>query len=107
MGGGPGSGIHRSDDDGKTWKKLTNGIPRSNLGKIGIAMSYQDSDVIYAAIELDRTKGGVFKSVDRGESWKKMSNTVSGGTGPHYYQELYTSPHKFDRLYLMLSLIHI
>ncbi len=101
MGGGPGSGIHRSDDDGKTWKKLTNGIPRSNLGKIGIAMSYQDSDVIYAAIELDRTKGGVFKSVDRGESWKKMSNTVSGGTGPHYYQELYTSPHKFDRLYLM------
>ena len=101
MGGGPGSGIHRSDDDGKTWKKLTNGIPKSNLGKIGIAMSYQDSDVIYAAIELDRTKGGVFKSIDRGESWKKMSNTVSGGTGPHYYQELYTSPHKFDRLYLM------
>ena len=30
-----------------------------------------------------------------------MSNTVSGGTGPHYYQELYTSPHEFDRLYLM------
>lgn len=101
MGGGPGSGIHRSDDDGKSWKKLTNGIPRSNLGKIGIAMSYQDPDVVYAAIELDRTKGGVFRSEDRGESWTKMSNTVSGGTGPHYYQELYTSPHKFDRLYLM------
>ena len=101
MGGGPGSGIHRSDDNGNTWKKLTNGVPRSNLGKIGIAMSYQDPDVVYAAIELDRTKGGVYKSVDRGESWKKMSNTVSGGTGPHYYQELYTSPHKFDRLYLM------
>ena len=30
-----------------------------------------------------------------------MSNTVSGATGPHYYQELYASPHKFDRLYLM------
>jgi len=101
MGGGPGSGIHRSDDDGKAWKKLTNGIPKSNLGKIGIAMSYQDPDVVYAAIELDRTKGGVFRSEDRGESWTKMSNTVSGGTGPHYYQELYTSPHKFDRLYLM------
>ncbi len=101
MGGGPGSGIHRSDDNGNTWKKLTNGIPRSNLGKIGIAMSYQDPDVVYAAIETDRTKGGIYRSVDRGESWKKMSNTVSGGTGPHYYQELYTSPHKFDRLYLM------
>ena len=101
MGGGPGSGIHRSDDNGNTWKKLSNGIPKSNLGKIGIAMSYQDNDVVYAAIETDRTKGGVYKSVNRGESWTKMSNTVSGGTGPHYYQELYTSPHKFDRLYLM------
>ena len=38
--------------------RLTNGIPKSNLGKIGIAISYQKPDVIYAAIELeDRTKG--------------------------------------------------
>ena len=94
-------GIYRSEDRGESWKKLTNGIPRSNLGKIGIAMSYQDPDVVYAAIETDRTKGGIYRSEDRGESWRKMSNTVSGGTGPHYYQELYTSPHKFDRLYLM------
>ena len=33
MGGGPGSGIHKSEDGGETWKKLTNGIPKSNLGK--------------------------------------------------------------------------
>ena len=52
-------------------------------------------------IELDRKSGAVYRSENRGESWKKMSNTVSGGTGPHYYQELYASPHKFDRLYLM------
>ena len=101
MGGGPGSGIHKSEDGGETWKELTNGIPKSNLGKIGIAISYQKPDVIYAAIEEDRTKGGVYRSSDKGESWTKMSNTVSGGTGPHYYQELYTSPHEFDRLYLM------
>jgi len=101
MGGGPGSGIHRSTDGGETWKKMTSGIPESNLGKIGLAISPQKPDVVYAAIELDRTTGGVFKSEDRGSSWKKMSNTVSGGTGPHYYQELYASPHKFDRLYLM------
>ena len=56
---------------------------------------------MYAAIELDRSTGGVYRSENRGESWKKMSNTVSGATGPHYYQELYASPHKFDRLYLM------
>lgn len=101
MGGGPGSGIHRSFDGGETWEELTSGIPKSNLGKIGLAISPQQPDVVYAAIELDRKKGGVFRSSDRGSSWKKMSNTVSGGTGPHYYQELYASPHKFDRLYLM------
>ena len=101
MGGGPESGLHRSEDGGDNWTKLTNGLPKSNMGKIGITISPQNPDVVYAAIELDRTKGAVYRSEDRGASWKKMSDTVSGGTGPHYYQELYASPHKFDRLYLM------
>src|SRR6056300_1378509 len=101
MGGGPGTAIYRSDDGGENWTKLTNGLPKSNMGKIGIAISSQNPDVIYAAIELDRTKGAVYRSDNRGASWKKMSDTVSGGTGPHYYQELYASPHEFDRLYLM------
>ena len=71
------------------------------MGKIGLAISYQNPDVIYAAIELDRRTGGVFRSDNRGASWKKMSEAVSGATGPHYYQELYTTPHKFDKLYLV------
>ena len=67
------------------------GIPGSNKGKIGLAISPQQPDIVYAAIELDRTKGGLYMSEDRGASWKKMSDMVSGGTGPHYYQELYAS----------------
>jgi photosystem II stability/assembly factor-like uncharacterized protein len=101
LGGGPGSGIHRSRDGGETWEELTTGLPTSNLGKIGLAISPQRPDVVYAAITLDRTKGGVFRSTDQGSSWTKMSDAVAGGTGPHYYQELYASPHAFDRLYLM------
>ena len=101
MGGGPGSGLHRSYDGGETWERLKKGIPTSNLGKIGLAISPQKSNVLYAAIELDRKKGGVFKSEDSGTSWTKMSDAVSGATGPHYYQELYASPHQYDRLYLM------
>jgi photosystem II stability/assembly factor-like uncharacterized protein len=100
MGGGPGSGIHRSRDGGETWVKLTKGLPNSNMGKIGLAISPQNPDVIYAAIELDRRTGGVYRSADGGNSWVKQSDTVSGGTGPHYYQELYASPHQFDRIYL-------
>jgi photosystem II stability/assembly factor-like uncharacterized protein len=101
MGGGPGSGIHKSTDGGETWTELTNGIPSSNLGKIGLAISPQRPDTVYAAIELDRTTGGVFMSKDRGESWTKMSDAVSGGTGPHYYQELYASPHHHGELFLV------
>ncbi|WP_116125505.1 VPS10 domain-containing protein [Lewinella sp. IMCC34183] len=101
LGSGPGSGIHRSRDGGKTWEKLTTGLPGENMGKIGLAISPQQPDVVYAAITLARTTGGVWRSDNQGANWKKMSNTVSGGTGPHYYQELYASPHAFDRLYLM------
>lgn len=101
MGGGPGSGIHRSTDGGETWEKLSTGLPGSDMGKIGLAISPQNPDVLYAAIELDRRTGGVYRSSDRGQSWQKQSDTVSGGTGPHYYQELYASPHQFDRIYLM------
>ena len=101
MGGGPGSGLHKSRDGGQTWTQLKAGLPKGNLGKIGLAVSPQKPNVVYAAIELNRRSGEVYRSEDYGLNWKKMSATVSGGTGPHYYQELYASPHKFDRLYLM------
>ena len=101
MGGGPGTAIYKSTDGGENWQKLTKGLPKSNMGKIGLAMSYQNNDIIYAAIELDRRTGGVYRSEDQGLSWKKMSDAVAGGTGPHYYQELYTSPHEFDKLFLV------
>jgi len=101
MGGGPGTGLHKSVDGGETWEQLKSGLPGSNMGKIGMAISPQEPDVIYAAIELDTRKGAVYRSSNRGASWTKMSPTVSGGTGPHYYQELYACPHNFDRIYLM------
>ncbi|MEC3905474.1 glycosyl hydrolase [Tamlana sp. 2201CG12-4] len=107
MGGGPGSGIYKSTDGGDTWVKLTKGIPESNLGKIGLAISPFNSEIIYAAIELDRRKGGLFMSVNKGNSWTKQSNAISGGTGPHYYQELYASPHHDGKLFLMSNTVQI
>ncbi|MCF8232353.1 MAG: hypothetical protein K9J27_09200 [Bacteroidales bacterium] len=101
IGGGPKSGLHRSEDGGETWKELKKGLPSGPMGKTGLAISPQQPDVLYAAIELNRRDGAVYKSTNRGENWTKQSNTVSGATGPHYYQELYASPHEFDRLYLM------
>jgi photosystem II stability/assembly factor-like uncharacterized protein len=101
MGGGPNSGIHLSTDGGSTWSKLSGGLPRGNVGKIGLAISPQNPDIVYAAVETERTEGGFYRSSDRGASWNKMSNAVSGATGPHYYQEIYACPHNFDRVYLV------
>ena len=101
MGGGPESGIHVSEDGGETWERLKTGLPEGSMGKIGLAISPQQPDVLYAAIELDRRKGGVWRSADRGASWEKVGDKVGGGTGPHYYQEIFAHPHHFDRIYLV------
>ncbi|WP_439105609.1 VPS10 domain-containing protein [Congregibacter sp.] len=101
MDGGAKSAIYRSEDGGDTWKKLSEGLPEGKMGKIGLAISPQQPDIVYAAIELNRRKGGTWKSLDGGESWTQQSEVISGGTGPHYYVELYASPHRFDHLYMM------
>ena len=107
LGGGPGSGIHKSTDGGETWNKLTEGIPKSNLGKIGLAISPFNPETIYAAVELERITGGLFMSTNGGISWTKQSDVISGATGPHYYQELYASPHQEGRLYFMNNVVKI
>ena len=104
--GGPESGIYRTSDAGTNWRELTNGLPKDDMGKIGLAISPQNPDVVYATIELAHRKGGTYRSANGGGSWEKRGDYLSGGTGPHYYQEIYASPHKFDRLYHMDVRLH-
>lgn len=107
MDGGPGSSIHKSEDGGETWRELTEGLPEESRGKTGIAISPQNPDVMYATIELANRSGGFWRSADGGESWEKRNEYLSGGTGPHYYQEIFASPHKFDRVYQMDVQMHM
>lgn len=96
---GPETGIYKSTDGGDSWRELKTGLPSSDMGKISLQVSPQKSNVIYATIELTGRKGGFWRSENFGASWKKTSDFVSGGTGPHYYQELWADPHRYGVLY--------
>jgi photosystem II stability/assembly factor-like uncharacterized protein len=105
--GGPESGIHKSTDGGATWRELTRGLPEEDMGKIGLAVSPIDPDIVYATIELAHRGGGFYRSADGGESWTKGAEYISGGTGPHYYQEIFACPHRLDRVYQMDVRAHV
>ncbi|MDT8319633.1 MAG: hypothetical protein RQ826_03825, partial [Xanthomonadales bacterium] len=72
-----------------------------------LAVSPIDPEIVYATIELGGRKGGFWRSEDGGEHWEKRSDYLSGGTGPHYYQEIFASPHQLDRIYQMDATLHI
>lgn len=97
VGGGPEGGIFRSEDAGKSWKKLTTGLPDVDLGRIAIAVSPSRPDVVYALVTAAKGKGGFFKSEDRGETWKRQNQYVN--SVPEYYCRIFADPHQFDRVY--------
>src|SRR5262245_18024430 len=76
--GGPESAIHRSTDGGKTWKKVNTGLPDEELGRIGLAISPVNPDVLYANVEAANRKGGIFRSSDNGVTWEKRSDYNQG-----------------------------
>ena len=97
--GGPESAIYKSLDGGRTWKKIVKGLPTVDLGRIGIAVSPQQSDVVYAIVAAAWDESGFFRSDDKGENWVRMSDYIT--MDPQYYQELFADPHQFDRVYSM------
>ena len=107
LAGGPGSGIHKSDNGGRTFRKITKGLPKGDVGKIGLAVTPADPRLVYATIEADEEERGFYRSGDRGESWERRNPYISGGTGPHYYQEIEASSTDPDLVYQMDVFFHV
>ncbi len=101
LAGGPGSGIHKSTDGGLTWREVTGGLPTGDLGKIALAITPANPDLVYATVEAGGERQGFFRSTDKGERWTRRNGYISGGTGPHYYQEIEASPTDPDLIYQM------
>jgi photosystem II stability/assembly factor-like uncharacterized protein len=96
IGGGPESAFYKSKDAGATWDKITNGLPRGDIGGMGIALSPADNDVIYLIIEAQDEQGGFFRSTDRGASFSKMSSYSSSG---QYFNTLCADPKDVNKVY--------
>ncbi|MDW7759197.1 MAG: glycosyl hydrolase [Acidobacteriota bacterium] len=94
--GGPGSGVFKSVDAGKTWDKIVRGLPSGDLGRIGLAVSPVVPNLLYAIVEAQEDKSGFYRSVNGGASWERRSAYSTSG---NYYQEILCDPKNPDRVY--------
>src|SRR5438477_3529967 len=96
--GGPETAIYKSTDAGATWNKMRAGLPVTEMGRIGIAISPVDPNVVYATIEAADRKGGIFRSQARCGSWEKRNDFDAGAM---YYARIVADPKNVDRVYVM------
>ncbi|NJD20705.1 MAG: glycosyl hydrolase [Gemmatimonadetes bacterium] len=92
IGGGPESALYKSNDGGKSWEKVTAGLPSGDVGRIGLCVSPADPDYVYAMVEAQGDGGGFFRSTNRGGSFEKRSGYATVGL---YYVEIMCD--RFDR----------
>lgn len=103
--GGPEGAIYKSTDAGKNWIKLSSGLPSGDVGRIGLAISPVNPDIIYAIIEAEGETGGFFRSTNRGASWTKMSNYVS--PSPQYYNRIFCDPKDENKVYSVETITQV
>lgn len=104
--GGEGSGIHISHDGGENWKQITaeNGLPKGELGRIGLAIAPSKPNIVYALVEAK--KNGFYKSTDGGENWTLVSTKGIGGR-PFYYADIFVDTKNENRVYNLHTFVDV
>ncbi len=98
--GGPGSGLYKSTDDGKTWKQLEgNGLPKGILGRMGVSVSGADSNRVYTLIEAE--EGGLYRSEDGGEKWTRVNDDHRFRQRAWYFTHVFADPKSADTVYIL------
>ncbi len=116
--GGPNGGIFKSGDGGRTWEKLTRGLPNGDIGRIGLAVYRKNPKIVMAIVEhgfhpTQRSKGytdmekkgsGIYRSDDGGETWGYVNRY---NNRPFYYSHIYINPSDDQRVYAMGTNVQI
>lgn len=97
--GGAGSGLHVTWDGGRSWKKLTekDGIPKGELGRIGVAFSRSAPHVVYALVEA--SKSALVRSDDGGQRWRTVNDRPNVSPRPFYFADIRVDPVNENRVY--------
>ena len=105
--GGSGSGIYMTYDGGENWKKIdgSNGLPKGELGRIGLAIAKNKPEIMYALVESK--KNALYKSEDGGENWKKINDKSDIGNRPFYYSEIYVDPQNENRVFSIFTYVNV
>jgi photosystem II stability/assembly factor-like uncharacterized protein len=112
--GAAGSGIHKSTDGGRTWKRLEGGLPKGDgIGRIGLAISRQDSSKVYAFIDNQTPLPGdkptlpgceMYLSTDAGTTWKRTHKDAIPGFGngiAYWFGQVRVDPTNDQRLFIL------
>ena len=112
--GGPNGGIFKSIDAGRTWTKLSAGLPSGPTGRIGLAIYRKNPRIVMAMIEhgnrpapdspdyADMTKlgTGVYRSEDAGRTWRQVNRY---NNRPFYYSQIRINPTDDKKVYLLTT----
>lgn len=105
--GGAGSALQVTWDGGRSWKKLTDkdGLPKGELGRIGVAFSRSNPRVVYALVEAN--KSALLRSDDGGQTWRTVNDQPNVSPRPFYYSDIRVDPVNENRVYRVASVLDV